>query len=418
MKKYYNRLIEQKIKNELNINKAVIVSGPKYCGKSTTCMKYKNSSTKLNKKQTITMANIDPRGILNGEYPRLIDEWQIVPEILNEVNKINIGKYILCNSSTPIDKTKIITLNNNISCLKMKTMSLYESNDSNGLISLGDLFENNNLEIIKQINNISLEDIAYLICRGGWPISIQEDKELGLEITRNHYDSLFVFEDNENEKFRNKKPEVFKMILRSYSKFVSTPASALSIINDICNTNNRTMDRKTYDSYIEALTDLFIIDELNAWEPDIKAKNSIRTTVKRHFTDISIACRSLNLNPTDLLNDLNLLSIFFKDLVVRDLSIYIDCLNGYIKHYKEKNGISCDVILQLPNNEWAPIEIKLGGEKLINEGVNSLISLKNKIKNTGKEKDPSFMAVITATGNAYQRQEDGIYVIPINYLKY
>lgn len=422
MKKYFKRLIETKIESKLKSSGAVLVAGPKFCGKTTTCMLYQKSYIKLNTSQSIELAKMNPKGALIGEKPRLIDEWQVVPDIWNQVKDsldfdYNFGQFILTGSSTPADKTKIYHSGaGRIVPIKMRTMSLYESGDSKGLVSIKELFENQSKDYFEQNADFSIEDVAYLVCRGGWPISIQDDKELSLEITRNYYDSLFVFESCENEKFRNKSPEIFKMILKSYARNISTEASNSTIIEDIKTSNSRTMDAKTFDEYMDALKDLYIIENISAWNPNIRSKTSIRTTDTRHFTDTSIACRALNISPADLVGDLNSFGMFFEDFAVRDLSIYVSMLDGEVRHYRDNTGLECDAVLHLPNGEWAAIEIKLGGEKLINEGASSLNRLKDKIIEKSNEKPPKFMMVLTACGPLYRRP-DGIYVVPINCLK-
>lgn len=422
MKKYYNRLIEDKIQSKLKSSGTVLVAGPRFCGKTTTCMLYQKSFIKLNTKQSIELARLNPKGTLNGDKPRLIDEWQAVPDIWNQV-KDNLdfdyafGQYILTGSSTPADKTQIHHSGaGRIVPLKMRPMSLYESEESTGIVSLKELFANPNIDYFDTNDNFQLSDVAYLLCRGGWPIAIQDDKELGLEITRNYYDSLFVFENSENDKFRNKKPEIFKMILRSYARNISTEAPNSTLIEDVKSSNSRTMDTKTFDDYMDALKDLFIIEDVQAWNPNIRSKTSIRTTDTRHFVDTSIACRALNISPNDLLNDLNSFGLFFEDFAVRDLSVYASALDGEVRHYRDNSGLECDAILHLPNGQWAAIEIKLGGDKLINEGAESLTTLRNKTSVTGGEIPPAFMMVLTACGPLYKRQ-DGIYVVPINCLK-
>lgn len=422
MKKYYTRLIESKIEGKLKSSGAVLVAGPKFCGKTTTCMLYQKSFIKLNTRQTIELAKINPKGVLTGEKPRLIDEWQSVPDIWNQVKdaldfEYSFGQYILTGSSTPADKTQIHHSGaGRIVPLKMRTMSLFESEESKGIVSLNELFEKPSADYFDLNEDFALTDTAYLVCRGGWPIALQDDRDLALEITRNYYDSLFVFENSENEKFRNKKAEVFKMILRSYARNISTEAPNTTIIEDIKSSNARTMDAKTFDEYMDALKDLYIIENIAAWNPNIRSKTSIRTTETRHFVDTSIACRALNISPADLMNDLNSFGLFFEDFAVRDLSIYASTLDGEIRHYRDNAGLECDAVLHLPNGEWAAIEIKLGGEKLINEGAVSLNNLKNKIIEKSDEKAPTFMMILTASGPLYRRP-DGIYVVPINCLK-
>ena len=422
MKKYYKRLIENKIESKLKSSGAVLVAGPKFCGKTTTCMLYQKSFIKLNTRQTIELAKLNPKSVLIGDRPRLIDEWQAVPDIWNQVKdtldfEYSFGQFLLTGSSTPADKTQIHHSGaGRIVPLKMRPMSLYESEESKGTVSLAELFENPTLEYFDINDDFQLSDVAYLICRGGWPISVQDDKDIGLEITRNYYDSLFVFENSENEKFRNKKPEIFKMILRSYARNISTEAPNSTIIEDVKSSNSRTMDPKTYDDYMEALKDLYIIEDIQAWNPNIRSKTSIRTTDTRHFVDSSIACRALNIAPNDLLNDLKSFGLFFEDFAVRDLSIYVSTLDGEVRHYRDNAGLECDAVLHLPNGKWAAIEIKLGGEKLINEGVESLTLLKEKLANKSDETPPTFMMILTACGSLYRRP-DGIYVVPINCLK-
>ncbi|MBE7083780.1 MAG: ATP-binding protein [Clostridiales bacterium] len=422
MKKYYPRLIESKIESKLKSSGAVLVAGPKFCGKTTTCMNYQKSFIKLNTRQTIDLAKINPKGVLIGEKPRLIDEWQTVPDIWNQVKdaldfEYAFGQFILTGSSTPADKTQIHHSGaGRIVPLKMRPMSLYESEESKGIVSISELFNNSSLEFFDINNDFQLADAAYLLCRGGWPISVQDDRDLGLEITRNYYDSLFVFENSENERFRNKKPEVFKMILRSYARNISTEAPYTTIIEDIKSSNSRTMDSKTFDDYMDALKDLFIIEDLLAWNPNIRSKTSIRTSPTRHFVDTSIACRALNISPNDLLNDLKSFGYFFEDFAVRDLSIYASTIDGEINHYRDNTGLECDAILRLPSNKWAAIEIKLGGEKLIQEGADSLNRLKEKLLNKSDETTPAFMMILTACGPLYKRP-DGIYVVPINCLR-
>lgn len=422
MKKYYKRLIENKIESKLKSSGAVLVAGPKFCGKTTTCMLYQKSFIKLNTRQTIELAKLNPKAVLIGDKPRLIDEWQAVPDIWNQVKdaldfEYSFGQFLLTGSSTPADKTQIHHSGaGRIVPLKMRPMSLYESEESKGTVSLAELFENPTLEYFDINDDFQISDVAYLICRGGWPISVQDDKDLGLEITRNYYDSLFVFENSENEKFRNKKPEIFKMILRSYARNISTEAPNSTIIEDVKSSNSRTMDPKTYDEYMDALKDLYIIEDIQAWNPNIRSKTSIRTTDTRHFVDTSIACRALNIAPNDLLNDLKSFGLFFEDFAVRDLSIYASTLDGEVRHYRDNAGLECDAVLHLPNGKWAAIEIKLGGEKLINEGVESLTLLKEKLANKSDETPPTFMMVLTACGSLYRRP-DGIYVVPINCLK-
>ena len=419
---YYQRLIEDAIALKLKSSGAVLVAGPKFCGKTTTCMLYQKSFVKLNTKQAIAMARMNPRAMLNGDKPRLIDEWQKAPDIWNQVKddldfEYQFGKYILTGSSTPADKTEIHhTGAGRIAPLTMRPMTLWESKESKGTVSLKDLFEGGKNFPWDMNADFTLEDVAFLLCRGGWPISVLAQRDIAIEITKNYYNGLFVFEDSENERFRNKKPEVLRMILRSYARNISSEAAVSTIISDIRQSNERTMDAKTYDDYMDALKDLYIIEDMDAWNPNIRSKTSIRSTPTRHFVDTSIACRSLAVSPGDLMKDLNSFGLFYEDFAVRDLRVYADCLGGTVKHYRDNAGLECDAVVHLEDGRWGGIEIKLGGDDLINEGADSLKTLQNKIIEKSDEKAPSFLLVLTAVGGAYKR-DDGVYVAPINLLK-
>ncbi len=314
---YYSRYIERTIERALKSSGGVLVTGPKFCGKTTTCMRFQKSFIKLNTNRVISLIAMDPKQALSGDSPHLIDDWQKVPDVWN-----------------------------------------YAKEDLD--------------------DDSKLEDIAFLICRGGWPVSLVQDREQALDITRNYYNSLFIIEESENERFRNKKPEVLKMILRSYARAVSTEASLQTIVRDVRQSNERSMDEKTLSDYISALKDLFIIEDMEAWSPNIRSKTSIRSTSTRHFVDTSIACRALQIGPEDLMNDLNRLGLFFEDMAVRDLRVYTSLIGGEVRHYRDNTGLECDAVIHLENGKWAAVEIKLGGDKLIDEGAASLIRLKKK----------------------------------------
>lgn len=418
---YYPRLVEKEIELKLRTSGAVVVAGPKFCGKTTTCMLYQKSFVKLNTKQAIAMARLNPKAMLKGETPRLIDEWQKAPDIWNQVKddldfNYEFGKYILTGSSTPADKTEVHHSGaGRIAPVMMRPMSLWESQDSKGGVSLGDLF-NGGEEFTWDTNqDFTLDDVAFLLCRGGWPISVLAPKDIAIEITRNYWNGLFAFEDQENERFRNKKPEVLKMIIRSYARHISTEAAISTIIADVRQSNERTMDTKTFDDYLEALKDLYILEDMRAWNPNIRSKTSIRLTPTRHFVDTSIACRALGVMPEDLLADLESFGLFFEDMAVRDLKVYAGTLGCEVRHYRDNAGLECDAVIHLENGQWGAIEIKLGGDDLIEAGASSLKRLKAKLAEKSDEKAPSFLMVLTAVGSSYQR-EDGVYVVPINLL--
>lgn len=419
---YYDRLVEKEIELKLRTSGAIVVAGPKFCGKTTTCMLYQKSFIKLNTKQAIAMARMNPKGVLSGDNPRLIDEWQKAPDIWNQVKddldvKYEFGKYILTGSSTPADKTEVHHSGaGRIAPVKMRPMSLWESKESKGTVSLEDLFDGGKNFPWDLNQDFLLKDVAHLICRGGWPIAVLAPEEIAIEITKNYWNGHFVFEDSENERFRNKKPEVLRMIVRSYARHISTEAALATIIADVRQSNERTMDHKTFSDYLEALNDLYILEDMEAWNPNIRSKTSIRSTPTRHFVDTSIACRALNIMPDDLMRDLESFGLFFEDLAVRDLRVYAGTLGGEVRHYRDNAGLECDAVVHLEDGRWGAIEIKLGGDDLIEAGASSLKTLKSKIEEKSDENSPSFLLVLTAAGGAYKR-EDGVYVAPVNLLK-
>ena len=398
---YLDRSVEKKLEKKIASSSVVVVVGPKFCGKTTTALRYAKSSTRLNTSTAIQIASMNPSAVIAGEKLRVIDEWQTVPELWDELreyvdNNPGFGQFLLTGSSTPEDKSKIFHSGaGRIVKLMMRSMSLYESNESKGIVSLGELF-NNDITIYDLNKEQTLENIAYLICRGGWPMAVTAPNEVALEVTKNYYSGLFNFEYSDNEKFRNKKPDVMKMVLRSYARNISTEASIQTIRNDVIEKNNRTMDTKTIDDYISALEDLFIIEDIDAWCPKLRSKTTVRSTPTRHFVDTSIATAALGISPADLLNDLESLGLFFEDMAVRDLKIYSDLIDGEVKHYRDSSGLECDAVIHLENGKWGAIEIKLGGEKLIEDGAKNLLKLQSNVVGT----KPKFLMVLTAVGSA------------------
>ena len=419
MKKYYKRIVEDKINRKLRTSGAVLVTGPKYSGKTTTCMPLQKSNISLIDNEIIEIVAADPKIALSGEFPRLIDEWQNVPNLWNlvrqEVDKNGtLGEYILTGSSTPTDSNQIHhTGAGRISTVKMRPLSLYESHDSTGLVSLKDLFNSKDYTFFDQNEKYSLEDTAFYICRGGWPQSIVSNKDDALEITKNYYDGLFNFRSSGNQDIKNKRPELFKNILRSYARNISTEASYSVIMEDLRNSSIG-IDAKTFNTYLDIAKDLFIIEDIDAWMPNLRSKTAIRTTPTRHFVDTSIACRALYTSPKDILNDAKTFGLLFEDLAIRDLKIYSDAIDGTVKHYRDKNDLEVDAIIHLDDGRWGAIEIKLGSPQGIADGIKNLLKLEASIAEDFKK--PAFKMVLTACGKAYKTSE-GVYVCPINLLK-
>ena len=426
MDKYIKRLVEEELYRKLNSSGCVLVSGPKFCGKSTMCEQYAKSKIELKTTNEIELALSDPIYTLKGDTPHLIDEWQKVPEIWNlikdELDKdYQFGRFILTGSTTPVNESHIQHSGaGRISTLVLKPFTLFESGESNGLVSIKDVFENKSLNThFYNENNTHLSDIAFYICRGGWPISLKASKEFALDVTENYYNGLFKIE-NENDDFalflKNKNIDLLKLILKSYARNISTQAKKTKMIADILESGQRlTLNEDTFDGYTKILKDLFIIYDLPAWNLNLRSSVSVRTAPTHHFIDTSIATSSLGLTPDDLLNDMKSFGYFFEDFAIRDLSVYAQSNKASLKHYRDSSGQKVDAIFELANGNYGVIEIKIASEKNIELGIKSLNSFEEKmIKNNLKK--PSFKMILTSHGGCYKTKDD-IYVVPINYLK-
>lgn len=419
MNNYLPRYIESTISRKMKSSGVVLVEGPKFCGKTTTCEIFAKSEIRLNTKSAIEIARIEPSNVLLGEKPRLIDEWQTVPDLWNQAKawideNPGFGQFIFTGSSTPVDKTDIFHSGaGRIARIMMRPMSLFESHDSKGNIALSSLFDNGEQNVFDMNENYGLNDTAFLLCRGGWPLSLQAEKDVALDVTANYFDGLFNLDNSENPKFRNINPEILKIVVRAYARHVSSQTSTTKILADIAARDSRSISNKTFEDYVDVLSNLFIIEDMEAWNPNLRSKTVVRSTPTHHFVDSSIAAQAISASPADLMLDLNTFGLLFEDMAVRDLRIYAQSLNGNVFHYRDSRGLECDAIVHLRDGRWAPIEIKLGGDNLINEGAKNLLKLREDI---AEKNQPSFMMILTATGPAYRRQ-DGIYVVPINCLK-
>jgi len=423
MREYKKRIADELLEKKLKGKGAVLIQGPKWCGKTTTAEKISNSILYMakpeDKEQNLTLADINPSLLLKGETPRLIDEWQIAPKLWDAIrfevdHRDDEGQFVLTGSAVPADMDEVEhTGTGRFAWLKMRPMTLYESGESNGSVSLSDLF--NNSSKITGINELSLEDVAYLCCRGGWPRSIFMDKEIALEQAFDYYDAI-VNSDISRVDGVARNPERAKNLMKSYARNIGSQASNETLKNDMINNDSFSLDVDTVLSYINALKKIFVIEESPAWNPNLRSKVAIRTSNTRYFVDPSIAVATLGIGPNDLINDLNTFGLIFETLCIRDLRVYAESLNGSVYHYRDASDLECDAVVHLRNGSYGLIEIKLGGDKLIESGAENLVNMKNKI-DTEKMKNPSFLMVLTATGKyAYQR-EDGVYVVPIGCLK-
>ena len=293
-------------------------------------------------------------------------------------------------------------------------MTLFESGESNGTVSLGDLFTTP--EKILEKNELKLQEIAFLICRGGWPMSVGLPEDAALEQAFDYYDAV-TKEDITKVDGVKRASERVQRLMKAYARHQGTQASIATLKEDLRNNDTATLDENTINSYLDALRKIFVVEDMPAWNPNLRSKTAIRTADTRYFVDPSIATAALGLGPADLMNDLNTMGFFFEAMCVRDLRVFAEALNGKVYHYRDKSGLECDAVVHLRNGQYGLIEIKLGGESLINDGVATLNSLTNQIDTT-RMKAPAFKMILTATGEyAYRRPEDGIYVVPIGCLK-
>lgn len=423
MVKYKHRIADRILERKVLGKGAVLIEGPKWCGKTTTAKQLSKSILDLGDSsvlmQSSQLIEIGPKALLEGKTPRLIDEWQALPTIWDcirsEVDRRGEpSQFILTGSSVlPEAEETIHSGTGRFAYIKMRTMSLYESGESTGSISLSDLFEGKSFEVLQ--NEMDIDELAYLICRGGWPWATLIPKEVALDQAFDYVDSVVQKDIQRVDKIK-RSPDRARLLLRSYARNISQQISYATIRKDMLANDASTLDEDTMADYVKALKKLFVIEDLAAWNPNIRSKAAIRTSDTRHFVDPSIGTAALRLGPKDLINDLQSFGLFFEDLVVRDLRVYAEALDGELYHYRDSSGLECDTVLHRRNGSYALLEVKIGGENRINEGAANLLALAKNI-DTNKMSAPSFMAVIIGVGKyAYQRK-DGVYVIPIGCLK-
>lgn len=425
MKEYKKRIADQILADKLEAMGAVLIEGPKYCGKTTLASQQAKSILYMadpdTKSQNLAIAQTNIRRLLQGETPRLIDEWQLAPQfwdaVRNEVDKRDEdGQFMLTGSAVPPKQDEIFhSGTGRMSWLKLRTMSLWESGDSSGDVSLGGLFRN--ADSVDGVSDIDIDRLAFLTCRGGWPkATLKKSEKAALLQAKGYYEAVYRYDISRVDDVE-RDPELTKRLMRSYSRNQGSQASAGTILADIRANESDELSENTIYSYIKALKKIFVIEDSLAWNPNLRSKTAIRTSDTRYFIDPSIATAALGLGPEDLVNDLNTFGLFFETLCVRDLRVYTDALGGTVYHYRDKSNLECDAVVHLENGSYGLIEIKLGGDTLIKEGAENLQVLANKL-DTKKMKKPSFLMVLTGVGNyAYKRPEDGVLVVPIGCLK-
>lgn len=419
---YKPRIADKLLARKMAGKGAVLIEGPKWCGKTTTAKQQAKSMLNLGDSnvlwQSLQMMDLSPITLLEGDTPRLIDEWQTIPPlwdtIRSEVDRRgDFSQFILTGSSVlPDAESTIHSGTGRFARIKMRPMSLLESGESTGSVSLTKLFEGEPLK--PQVNQKKLTDIAYYTCRGGWPQATLLEGEIALDQALDYFDSV-VERDIQRVDGVKRNADRARLLLRSYARHISQQISYATIKADMLSNDSQTLDEDTVADYIKALKRLFVIEDLEAWNPNIRSKAAIRTSDTRHFVDPSIGTAALGLGPKDLMNDLESFGLFFEDLAVRDLRIFADMLDGRLYHYRDSSGLECDTVLHRRNGTYALIEIKLGGEKAIEEAADSMKQLAETIDHT-RMPQPSFLMVLTAVGPYAYRRPDGVFVVPITCL--
>lgn len=423
MKNYRKRIADRILQRKLKGKGAVLIEGPKWCGKTTTAEQVAASVLYMDdpqsKEQNIMMASLNPKRLLSGDAPRLIDEWQLAPKLWDAVrfevdHRDELGQFILTGSAVPAD-TKEITHSGTgrFTWLTMRPMSLFESGDSTGEVSLKALFDAP--EQIDGASTIDMDRLAFLICRGGWPQAVDMEDEIALDQAMDYY-SAVVHSDINRADGVSKNAERVKRLMQSLARNQGQQVPNTSLAVDVAANDGTSISDETVASYITALKKIFVVEDMPAWNPNLRSKTAIRSADTRYYVDPSIAAAALGAGPNDLIADLKTMGFLLETLCVRDLRVFADAINGEIYHFRDKSGLECDAVVHLRNGTYGLVEIKLGGEKLIEEGANSLKSLYDRI-DPKKMKLPAFLMVLTGLGDYAYKRDDGIYVVPIGCLK-
>ena len=423
MKIYRKRVADDILKRKLEGKGTVLIEGPKWCGKTTTAEQIAASILYMDdpekKAQNIAMSALNPKRLLKGAVPRLIDEWQLAPKLWDAIrfevdHRGELGQFILTGSAVPADTAEIThSGTGRFTWLMMRPMSLYESGDSTGEVSLKELFDGS-IEIDGSAE-LSIDRLAFLVCRGGWPQAVDMRDEIALDQAVDYFDSV-VHSDINRADHVQKNPEKVRRLMRSYARSQGAQVPNTVLAQDIAANDDAPINEETVSSYVAALRKVFVVEDMPAWNPNLRSKTAIRSSDTRYYVDPSIAAAALGIGPNDLLNDLKTFGFLFETLCIRDLRVFADALNGNVYHYRDKDGQECDAVIHLRNGKYGLIEIKLGGDRLIEEGAKNLKTMEMKI-DTDKMNVPSFLMVLTGTGDYAYRRQDGVYVVPIGCLK-
>ncbi len=412
------------LKRKLEGKGAILIEGAKWCGKTSTGEHAAKSvlymSDPKEVEQNLHLAAINPEVLLRGARPRLIDEWQLAPKLWDAIrfaadHEGELGLFIMTGSAVPADMSEVRhSGTGRVGWLRMRPMTLWESGESSGEVSLASLFETKGQ--ISGISEIDLPMLAYVTCRGGWPLAcVMKKKDVALDQAFDYVKAVQQRDLSASDGVE-RDPERVRLLMRSLARNQGSQAPANTIRQDMMTNDVQNLDEDTVASYIKALKRIFVVEDVAAWNPNLRSKTAIRTSDTRYFVDPSIATASLGLGPDDLMNDLNTFGLIFETLCLRDLRVYAEAIDGEVFHYRDKTNLECDAVIHLRNGEYGLIEIKLGGEKLIEEGVKTLNKLEQRI-DTDKMKSPSFKMVLTGVGKYAYRREDGILIVPIGCLK-
>ena len=422
-KSYKPRVADRTLERKLRGKGAVLIEGAKWCGKTTTAEQMARSvfymSEMGKREQNIQMARMNPAFILKGDHPRLIDEWQEAPELWDAIrweadHAGEFGLYILTGSAVPADMSNVShTGTGRFAWLRMRPMSLWESGDSTGEVSLSQLFDG--AEMVEGRCAQDLERMAFLLCRGGWPQAVNSDDDIALDQSFDYVDAV-AKRDIQAADGVTRDPEMVRRLLRSYARLQGSMSSIGTIRSDILANETNALTEETIGLYIKALKNIFVVEDSLAWNPNLRSKTAIRSSDTRYFTDPSIATAALGIGPKDLVNDLDTFGLLFETLCVRDLRVFADALNGTVYHYRDKNGLECDAVVHLSDGRYGLVEVKLGGDNLIASGAATLTQLASKLDYTTMKR-PSFMMVLTAVGPYAYKRDDGVFVVPIGCLR-
>lgn len=416
---YRPRIVDKQLRFKLSSKGAVLVEGPKWCGKTTTSEQVAKSILYLSdptiNREIIATAELDPTQLLTGATPRLFDEWQLVPKLWDSIrfeidHRKKFGQFILTGSSTPADSTQIFhSGTGRFTWLKMRPMSLFESNDSTGEVSLENLFQGKSPSATNPSRD--LEHLAFLACRGGWPAAIEQPTKVALEQSFDYLEAT-IRTDYSKIDGVERSPDRMQKIMRSYARLQGTQSSAETIALDLSKNEGYEIHRDTVSSYLNALKRTFVIEDSPAWNANLRSKTAVRTSDTLYFVDPSIATATLGISPAELSKDLHLFGFIFETLCIRDLRVYAEAKNAKVYHYRDSRGLECDAVIVLRSGDYGLVEIKLGGDTLIEEAAKNLTALSNDLASP-----PAFKMILTGTSPyAYQR-EDGIFVVPITTLK-